>query len=338
MFEYNLTAKRIPVWLIAIQFLIGVLLIIVGFMRPVSAVQPKCLYVSSYHQGYAWSDGVERGLRQTLDGRCELRQFDMDTKRKKSIYDKRQASNQAREIIESWRPDVVITSDDNAAKFLILPYYKDNDMPFVFSGINWSIKEYKLPFSNTTGIIEVAPIEPMLARAAKISGGVRAVYLGAKTLTEEKNFTRVRGAADTLGFDITAVLVSTMQQWIDAYRNESHIDFVIMGSSSGIDDWDETVVVNAIQDIPSKLTVTNHVWMMPFTMLGYTKVPEEHGDWAGKAALAILSGTRPNQIPVATNRKWDLWVNDVLITSSNVELERSLYRKAKKYKSEVPVD
>lgn len=338
MFEYPFTVKRIPSLWITTQVLIGALLVVADSMQEAAAIQPKCLYVSSYHQGYAWSDGVERGLRQTLGDRCELRQFNMDTKRKKSAVEKQQSSEKAREIIETWHPDVVITSDDNAAKFLILPYYKDNDLPFVFSGINWSIDEYKLPFSNTTGIIEVAPIEPMLERAAKISSGIRAAYLGAKTLTEEKNFARVKLVADALGFEISAILVSSIQQWIDIYKSENQYDFIIMGSNSGINDWDEKVAAKAIRDVPSKLTVTNHAWMMPFTMLGHTKVAEEHGDWAAKAALAILSGTRPDQIPVVTNRKWDLWVNDVLVSYSDVALERSLYRKAKKYRPETSVD
>ena len=74
----------------------------------------RCLFVSSYHQGYAWSDGVERGLRSVLEGRCELRQFDMDTKRRKSDVDKREAAEAARRLIESWQPDVVITADARA--------------------------------------------------------------------------------------------------------------------------------------------------------------------------------------------------------------------------------
>ena len=48
-----------------------------------SAATKKCLFVSPYHQGYAWWDGVERGLRSVLEGRCVIRQFDMSTKRKK---------------------------------------------------------------------------------------------------------------------------------------------------------------------------------------------------------------------------------------------------------------
>ena len=77
---------------------------------------PKCLYVSSYHQGYEWSDDVQEGLMSKLAGHCEIRQFDMDTKRKKRSEDKMAAALQARQIIEQWRPDVLITSDDNAAR------------------------------------------------------------------------------------------------------------------------------------------------------------------------------------------------------------------------------
>ncbi|WP_089722103.1 hypothetical protein [Candidatus Entotheonella palauensis] len=54
---------------------------------PKAAIAAKGLFISSYHQGYNWSDGVERGVRATLGNQCELRQFDMDTKRYKAPSD-----------------------------------------------------------------------------------------------------------------------------------------------------------------------------------------------------------------------------------------------------------
>ncbi len=33
-------------------------------------------------------------------------------------------------------------------------------------------------------------------------------------------------------------------------------------------------------------------FMMPYAMLGMTKIPEEQGIWAGKAALEIVKGSR----------------------------------------------
>lgn len=92
----------------------------------VLAEDKKCFYVSSYHQGYAWSDGVERGIRSTLSGHCQVRQFDMDTKRNTSEEFMKSAALKAKKIIEEWKPDIVIISDDNAAQYLIQPYYLNN--------------------------------------------------------------------------------------------------------------------------------------------------------------------------------------------------------------------
>src|SRR5512132_3857030 len=42
-------------WVLSMLFLLSV--VMTG-----RAFGAKCLFVSSYHQGYAWSDGVERGV------------------------------------------------------------------------------------------------------------------------------------------------------------------------------------------------------------------------------------------------------------------------------------
>ncbi len=126
----------------------AVCLTAVSVSMPVAAESkdgPVCVYVSSYHQGYAWSDGVERGLREALGDECTLVQYDMDTKRKKASEDKIAAGKGALELIQNVKPDVVITSDDNAAKYLIVPYLKNTKTPVVFSGINWTVEEYDFP-------------------------------------------------------------------------------------------------------------------------------------------------------------------------------------------------
>lgn len=295
------------------------------------AAASKCLFVSSYHKGYAWSDGVERGLRSVLEGKCELRQFDMDTKRNKSIEYKIQSALKAKEIIDSWKPDVVITADDNAAKYLIQAHYKDADIPFVFNGVNWTAKEYGFPYSNVTGMVEVAPIREMLETAARIAEpGRRAFYIGAKTLTEEKNLRRMEEAARELGLTLESRLASTAGEWIEAYRTAQGYDFVVLGSNSGINDWDKALIVEAIARYSRRLSVTSHGWMMPFAMFGMTKVPEEHGEWSGQVALAILGGTKAADIPIISNRKWDLWSNEPLLRSAGLELPKSLKYKAKR--------
>jgi ABC-type uncharacterized transport system substrate-binding protein len=68
-------------------------------------------------------------------------------------------------------------------------------------------------------------------------------------------------------------------------------------------------------------------------MLGFTKIPEEQGVWAGQAAIAILNGVRPRDIPIASNRKWDIWINEAIVKSSGIQIPKIFARKAiKKYK------
>jgi ABC-type uncharacterized transport system substrate-binding protein len=291
----------------------------------------KCLFVSSYHQGYAWSDGVEEGLRKALDGQCELQQFDMDTKRKKSETDKQRAAQEARLLIEDWKPDVVIAADDNAAKYLIQPFYKDDDTPFVFCGVNWSAEEYGFPYPNVTGMVEVAPIQPLLERAGEIVNPARrALYLGADTLTERKNLERFQRATDGLGIELDNRLVDSTEAWIAAYNGAQDTDFLILGSNSGINDWDAERVAAALAESSTRLTVTTHGWMMPYSMFGLTKVPQEQGAWAGEIAIEILRGTEPGDIPIIANRKWDVWANGDLLSTAQIALPRHLKHKAKR--------
>lgn len=294
---------------------------------------PKCLFVSSYHQGYAWSDGVERGLRKTLDGHCELRQFDMDTKRRKNIEQIQDAAQRAKQLIDSWQPDVVITADDHAARHLVVPYFRNAELPIVFCGVNWTVAEYGFPYPNVTGMIEVAPVQSMIEQARSLVPQARRVlYIGADTTTERKNATRVGDAATTLGLEYDTRFTASLASWISAYTTGQSYDFIVIGSNAGIADWNQAAAIEAIRPLTRKLSVTSHKWMMPVTMLGMTKVPEEQGEWAGLVALQILGGAEPGSIPMIANRKWDLYLNRSLVDVANIVLPAQLISKGKLYR------
>ena len=284
-----------------------------------SAIADKCLYISSYHPGYAWSDGVERGIRTTLDGKCEIKQFNMDTKRNKDPEYKKKAGLEAKQLIDSWKPDIVITADDNAAKYVIQAHYKDSTIPFIFCGVNWTADEYGFPYSNVTGMVEVAPIYPLLEKVKElIPGAKKAIYIGAITTTEKKNLARFERALSKQDIQLDSALATTMDEWLYAYTRAQQYDFIIIGSKS-----------NTIKLQSQKLSVTNHDWMMPYTMLGFTKVPEEQGEWAAQAALSILGGVEISQIAIVPNRKWDIWTNPALLNTSDITLPEGLVLKSK---------
>ena len=63
---------------------------------------------------------------------------------------------------------------------------------------------------------------------------------------------------------------------------------------------------NAHTIIPTASTMS---WMIPYCLLSYSKVPQEHGQWAANAALEILGGKSPEDIPVVTNYKAGINLN-----------------------------
>jgi len=295
-----------------------------------AALAARCLFVSSYHRGYAWSDGVERGVRKVLDGKCELRQLDMDTKRNKSEEYIRNKALEVKHLIDSWKPDVVIAADDNAAKYVIVPYYRDSNIPFVFCGINWSVDEYGFPYKNVTGMVEVAPVRQLFENIETIRTKIhRIVYIGADTLTEKKNFARFSKVADKYNYQIRKELVSSTAEWLAVFKNAQSSDVVVLGSNSGIPDWDAESVKRYVKTHIKTLVITNHEWMMPYAIFGMTKIPDEQGEWAALSALKILEGLKPSAIAIVPNRKWDMYINKSLLKVTTITMPETLLLKSK---------
>ncbi|HEC18250.1 MAG TPA: hypothetical protein ENI97_02790 [Gammaproteobacteria bacterium] len=288
----------------------------------------RCLLVMSYHKGYAWNDGIEKGVEETLKGRCLLKKFFMDSKRNTSVSFIRKKAAEASALISSFRPDVVIACDDNAAKYLVTQY-KGSDIPFVFCGINWTAEEYGFPYKNVTGMIEVVPIVPLLKIIKSNVHNVKhGVYLSSDVITEHKDFKRYKKIYREHGVKLTGYFVKTMKDWISYYRESQKSDFIIVNNFAGIVDWDPDTAKKIVYQHSKKLTVTNYRWMMPYAMLGLTKKPEEHGRWAAQVAIEVLNGTPISNIPITINREWELFVNLELLQHANIKLDKNTLKRA----------
>jgi len=152
------------------------LVVFFGMLGPTlcrAAPKKKVLFVDSYHSEYIWSNDITTGIHSVLDSRqdIELKIFRMDTKRHISEEYKKKVALQARELIESWQPDVLIASDDIASKYLIAPYYLNTTLPVVFCGLNWDGSVYGFPADNVTGMLEVALVEETLGALRTVCQG-----------------------------------------------------------------------------------------------------------------------------------------------------------------------
>ena len=288
----------------------------------------KCLHIMSYHSGYAWNDGIEYGVEKTLKGHCELKKVFMDTKRNSQPEFAKNKAKKIKLLISSFKPDIVIASDDNASKYIVTQY-KDSKIPFVFNGINWTAEPYGFPYKNVTGMVEVAPIMPLLRIIKKNIPKVKnAIYLSADVITEHKDFEHYQRIYKQHGVKLTSKFVKTMQQWIESYKNSQSYDFIIINNHAGINDWDSRVAVSTVAHESKVLTVTNYKWMMPYSMLALTKKAEEQGRWAAEVAIEVLSGTAINSIPITINQEWEFFVNYDLLDKAGIKLDSSSKRSA----------
>jgi len=306
-------------------------ILIACFFVLVHSVQAKeCVYINSYHTGYAWSDKIEATVKDKLKGYCNVHVFRMDTKRHTSEAFGQQKALEAKALIEKVKPDVVIVSDDNASKYLVAPYYKNSSIPFVFCGINWTAKAYGYPYDNATGMIEVSPIKSLLREARLAIGDVKEVaFIATKGVrTDEKEFIWMSRIYGREGITVVPFYVDSMKAWRNAYDEAQRSDFIVLNNVAGIADWDKEKIENYVKHHAKTLTVTTYDFMTPYTMLAMTKLAEEQGEWASDVALHILQGESLKYIPVVSNRRYNLYINTTILDASPVHLSDSLYFKA----------
>jgi ABC-type uncharacterized transport system substrate-binding protein len=288
----------------------------------------KVLFVTSYHQGYPWSDGEEKGASTALQGSgVQVKFFRMDTKRHQDEGFRKKAGELARAEIESFRPDVVIVADDPAVQYVLQAHYRGAKLPFVFCGVNWDAAKYGLPYANATGMVEVAPVKELVANLRAHAKGPRLGYLTVDSETE-----RIEGPmyAKTLGAPFTSeVYAKTFAEWKAAFhRMQGEVDMILLGNTAGINDWNEAeakTLVLAGSKVPSGAA---YDFMMPYAMLGLTKIEEEQGAWAGTTALRILKGTAPSAIPIASNKQSKIFMNVKLAAAAGVVMKPEIVRSA----------
>lgn len=295
-----------------------------------SADAAKCLYISSYHKGYEWNDGIEHGVEKVLQGKCDLDKFYLNTKHNKSSAFGESMAIQAKGYIEETNPDILIAADDNASRYLIQPYFKDSKIPVVFCGINHTVFPYGYPYSNATGMIEVSPVLPLLkyvkSSLKKVKHGV---YLASDTISQHKEFKLNQEVYSAQGIQLTALYVKNMREWITAYsKAQMQSDFLILGNNGGIEDWKDADVIKHVLQKGKVFSVTNYDWMNRYVVLTVSKLAEEQGEWAAEVALAVLDGEKISDIPIVVNRRSKVFVNITLMKLNNFKLSQKILTKA----------
>jgi len=288
----------------------------------------KILWVNSYHAGYPWSDGIESGLHAVLDETgVELKVVQMDTKNNPDEAFGQAAGVKIKAEIEAFQPDVVIASDDNAQKYLVVPFLKGTELPVVFNGVNWDASAYGFPSSNVTGMVEVELPDQLVDLLKAHAKGERLGYITIDTETERK----VVETYNQRFFNgqMQPYWVKTQAEFKTAFQAaQQEVDILFVGNNAGSDKWDEEEMKQFVLRNATVPTGSINDWMAPYALLTLAKSSKEQGEWAAQAALSILDGTAISEIPVTENKKGEMIVNLDLADKLGVVFAPSLLKNA----------
>lgn len=286
----------------------------------------KLFWVDSYNQGYAWSDGIEQGILSALEGKhVKFGSFHMDTKQCKNSECMLNAAQNARKAIEAFAPDVLIASDDNAQKYLIVPYYKNSSLPVIFCGVNWNAANYGYPAENVTGMIEVELVKETIEHMRRFARGNRVGYISGNTASDRK----IIGWLNKLFFDMKmeAVRVSDFGMFQKEFISlQQRVDMLFIRNYAGIEGWDE---LNAKKFIARNLTIptgSNNDFMAPYVIFTLGKIPQEQGEYAAKTALKVAAGAQISDFPIKTNKRARMTVNLGMANAAEITLPLSILK------------
>ena len=292
---------------------IGFLLLLLLFS---CSSENKVFYVNSYHQGYPPSDEVFQAIKNVFDSAQDihLETYFLDSKLNPSPEKIQQNVALALEQIQKFKPDLIIASDDDAVKYLVVPYLKGTKTPVVFCGVNWSANQYGLPAPNVTGMLEVLPLRENLQQIKKINPEARKMLILSENSTSEQNN---RVLLDTLfrsaGFEPEYELVNEFADWKSAFvdANET-FDLIYLPTNGSIKNWNKDEAIETVRQNIRIPVFTCDDFMMPYCIFGMTKVASEQGEWAAKTALEILYGKNITEIPLAINKRSKTFFNSEL--------------------------
>jgi ABC-type uncharacterized transport system substrate-binding protein len=311
----------------------------------VPAHKRKLLLIDSYHEGYPWSDGIVQGALKTLDvrrgadGRLDdsrssvtVQIARMDTKRNTAEDYQKEAGKKVKAIIDSWKPDIVIAADDNASKLVIVPYFRDTELPVVFCGVNWDASVYGFPARNVTGMVEVSLLPSMLEVLKPLAHGPRIGLLGADN---ESNLKEVDAYRARFKLDLAEVrLVSDFEAWKAAFvALQGTVDLLLLAPPSflgagGADAAKQPEARRFVLESTRIPTGSVEDWIAPYSLVTFAKRASEQGEWAAATALEVLAGTPPSQIPIATNQQASVYLNMPLAKRLGVRFPVELVEQA----------
>lgn len=287
----------------------------------------KVLYIDSYHPSDATTDATLAGIYEVVaDSKARLDVCFLDAKRFPQPEAVEARVQEVLETIGDVQPQVIITSGDAAASFVLAAHLKAGPVPVVFCDIDWACDPYGLPTENVTGIVAIPPVGEAIAALHQVAPDLRRVtVLSVGTVWRPDHRAAWDRAFAQAQVTPTYVSVATYEQWKTQFvqANDSG-EAIFLQSRLGVADWDETDAEAFVAEQIRVPVVTCDASMMRYAVLGVAADGRMQGQWAAQTALRLLNSKEPADVPVARTQATTAYLNPKLAKRIGFEPDEAL--------------
>lgn len=311
------------------------------FLISTNLSKPRILVLHSYYTDYSWVNDINHGILRILGGKpYNIRYYYMDTKRKPNVDYKLKIGQSARRMIDGWKPDFIISVDDDAQAY-VAAYYKDHPtIKIIFTGMNATLKEYGYDKAkNVTGVLERIPFQEFREVFSSIlpEGKNRIIHISDASTTSKF----IHNELDLVNWGrlklIKSIQCETFEEWkkaIDIANNSA--DIILITHYHTIKDHTGTVIQpkKIIEWTEPRLKIPDigcwGFFVEDGGMMAVAVSPFEQGEYAGKMVLKILEGKeQPSSIPVVTGNQYIVYIREKSVMKRNLIMPKMLEAFAK---------
>ncbi len=316
------------------SFILIIFLSVLHFSCQQDPLKKKVLYINSYHPGYGSSDDITRDIRKNIDTSViDLKILYMNTKRNQGETFLARKSRVIIDEINHYQPDIIVASGDNAVKYIVIPYLKNEPVPVIFCGVNWSAENSGLPNDHVTGMLEILPVKEGMHLARKHFPAVKKVFILSKhSESEQKNTGFITAILQEEGRKANYKLVKNFEAWEDALQqgNEEY-DLIYLPANGAIQGWDDRQAMHLIKKTVKVPVLTYYDFMMPYCLFGVSKIQEEQGIWAARTAMSALQGGGIPEITLTRNTQINVYLNSKMTDILGFRPNEELLSQSKQY-------
>ncbi len=310
--------------------------LLLSVCHAVSAKPANVLLLNSYHPQYRWTDELTHGVRDALKTQLPPENLHVEFMDSRRFVDDVEYERKLVDLLKykyrSYKPDVVITSDDHAYYFMLAQGSElFGNVPIVFCGVNVFYPQSLVGRDNITGIKEGMEIRGNLELIVQLQPQVeRIVLLGDTTglglrMVERAKQIKQNWHNDQVELEIWDSF--TLEQlYGQAERVSSNSAFLMLaihkdanGQYFSFDN--ELPILSQRAKAPiygmwGALMIGNGV------VGGMMNDPYEHGFSAANMALRILQGEPVQQLPIQDKARFEPAFDYQQLKRFNIDLER----------------